>query len=440
MGGGAAMGEIATEVLIVCLLILVNGLFSMSEMAIVSARKTRLQQQAEAGAKGARAALELSEEPTRFLSTVQVGITLIGILSGAFGGATIADNLAAWLAGIPALAAYSQALSVGLVVLLITYFSLVVGELVPKRVALNNAEGIAARVARPMHGVARLFTPVVALLSASTDLAVRLLRLQPSSEPDITEEEIKLMIYEGARTGIFEEEEHEIMERVFRLDDRKVSTLMTYRTELVWLDVDDPLEENLQKMVAGRYTDYPLCKDDPDDVLGVVRMQDIFAQAVLGRPVDLPAMVRPALFIPESTTALDLLERLRSKKDNIAFIVDEFGGLVGMVTLDDILEAIVGEMPAPDEVVEAPRVVRREDGSLLIDGVLSVEELKDLLDLDALPEEDESGYETLGGMIMTGLGRIPSTGDVLVWKELRFEVVDMDGYRVDKVLVGPLSG
>jgi len=429
------MGVIATEILIVLLLILVNGLFSMSEMAIVSARKTRLQQQAEEGARGAQAALELSEEPTRFLSTVQVGITLIGILSGAFGGATIADKLAARLEGIAWLAAYSQALSVGLVVLAITYLSLVVGELVPKRVALNNAESIARRVARPMQSVAHLFTPVVSLLSASTDLAVRLLHLRPSSEPDITEEEIKLMIYEGARTGIFEESEQEIMARVFRLDDRKVGTLMTYRTEMVWLDLDDPLEENLQKMVGGRYTDYLLCQGTPDNVLGVVRMQDIFTQAVLGQPVDLQAAVRPALFIPESTTALDLLERLRSKKDNIGFIVDEYGGLVGLVTLDDILEAIVGEMPAPDEGLADPRVVRREDGSLLIDGVLSVEELKDLLNLDELPEEDESGYETLGGMIMTGLGRIPAAGDVLVWQNLRFEVMDMDGYRVDKVLV-----
>ncbi len=429
------MGVIATEILIVLLLILVNGLFSMSEMAIVSARKTRLQQQAEEGARGAQAALELSEEPTRFLSTVQVGITLIGILSGAFGGATIADKLAARLEGIAWLAAYSQALSVGLVVLAITYLSLVVGELVPKRVALNNAEAIARRVARPMQSVAHLFTPVVSLLSASTDLAVRLLHLRPSSEPDITEEEIKLMIYEGARTGIFEESEQEIMARVFRLDDRKVGTLMTYRTEMVWLDLDDPLEENLQKMVGGRYTDYLLCQGTPDNVLGVVRMQDIFTQAVLGQPVDLQAAVRPALFIPESTTALDLLERLRSKKDNIGFIVDEYGGLVGLVTLDDILEAIVGEMPAPDEGLADPRVVRREDGSLLIDGVLSVEELKDLLNLDELPEEDESGYETLGGMIMTGLGRIPAAGDVLVWQNLRFEVMDMDGYRVDKVLV-----
>lgn len=429
------MSEIGTEILIVSFLILINGFFSLSEMAIVSARKMRLQQQAEDGKKGAQMALALSEEPTRFLSTVQAGITLIGIMNGALGGATIAEELAAGLSEVPWLAAYSEAIGVAVVVIFITYFSLVIGELVPKRIALNNAEDIAVRVAGPMNSIARLVTPLVSLLSASTELVVRLLGLKPSTEPKFTEDEIKIMIYEGSRTGIFEEAEHEIMEHVFRLDDRKVSTMMTYRTDVAWLDVDDPLSDNLQKMVSAMYSRYPLCKGSPDNVLGVVHMKDIFAQSIQGHELDLNKVVRPALFVPESITALDLLDQFQHKKEHIAFIVDEFGGLVGIVTMNDIMEAIVGEIPTLDDEIEEPRIVQREDGSYLVDGILSIEELKDLLDIYELPDEDEGGYETLGGMLMSGLGRIPQAGDVWQWEDLRFEVVDMDGYRVDKVLI-----
>jgi putative hemolysin len=429
------MSEIGTEILIVSLLILLNGFFSLSEMAIVSARKMRLQQQAEDGKKGAQVALALSEEPTRFFSTVQVGITLIGIMSGALGGATIAEELAAGLSEIPWLVPYSEAIGVAVVVIFITYFSLVIGELVPKRIALNNAEGIAMRVAVPMNGLARLVTPLVSLLSTSTELVVRLLRIKPSTEPEFTEDEIKIMIYEGARAGIFEETEHEIMEHVFRLGDRKVSTIMTYRTEVVWLDVDDPLSENLQKMASAMYSRYPLCKGSPDNVQGVVHMKDIFAQAIQGQELDLNTVVRRALFVPESATALELLDQFQHKKEHIAFIVDEYGGMVGLVTINDIMEAIVGDIPTLDDEAEEPKIVQREDGSYLVDGMLSIEELKDLLRIYVLLDEDDAGYETLGGLLMSGLGRIPETGDVWQWEDVRFEVVDMDGYRVDKVLI-----
>jgi putative hemolysin len=428
------MNEITTEILIILLLILANGIFALSEMAIVSARKTRLQQRAEDGEKGAKAALALSEEPTRFLSTIQVGITTIGILSGAVGGATIAEEIAAALEKITWLAPYSEAIGVGIVVLAITYFSLIIGELVPKRLALNNAERIAAKMAAPMSFLARLATPIVALLSISTETVLRLLGNKPSDEPAVTEEEVKLMIYEGAQVGVFEESEQEIVERVFRLGDRRASSLMTYRTELVFLDIEDPLDANLDKIAASGHSRFPLCKGAPDEIIGIVHAKDLFAQERRGQAVDLQAAARPAVFIPERMPALELLEHLREKKSHLALIIDEFGGVMGIVTINDVLEAIVGDIPTLEDKAEEPDIVQREDGSYLLDGMLSTEELKDLLMLDNLPDEDVSGYETLGGMLMAEIKRIPVTGDVVCWEDWRFEVVDMDGYRVDKVL------
>lgn len=429
------MNQITTEILIVCLLILANSILSMSEMAIVSARKTRLQQRAKRGEKGAQTALRLTEEPTRFLSTVQVGITLIGILSGAFGGATIAEQISAALDNIIFLRPYSEAIGVGVVVIVITYFSLVIGELVPKRIALNNAERIAVRVAGLMKRLSRLMSPVVSLLSISTEAVLRLLGIKPSSDPTITEEEIKMMIYEGARSGVFEEAEQEMVEHVFRLGNRRISTLMTYRTGILWLDIEDPLEDNLRKIVEARYSRYPLCQGNLDEVLGIVQVKDIFAQYQHGQPIDLSAAIRPALFVPEATSALELLEHFRIKKEHLTLVIDEFGGVVGLVTMNDVLEAIVGDIPTIEDLQEEPAIVQREDGSLLLDGTLSIDEVKDFLSIDELPGENEAAYETLGGMLMTELGRIPDVGDQLFWRGILFEIVDMDGYRVDKVLV-----
>lgn len=429
------MNQITTEILIVCLLILANSILSMSEMAIVSARKTRLQQRAKRGEKGAQTALRLTEEPTRFLSTIQVGITLIGILSGAFGGATIAEQISAGLDNIIFLRPYSEAIGVGVVVIVITYFSLVIGELVPKRIALNNAERIAVRVAGLMKRLSRLMSPVVSLLSISTEAVLRLLGIKPSSDPTITEEEIKMMIYEGARSGVFEEAEQEMVEHVFRLGNRRISTLMTYRTGILWLDIEDPLEDNLRKIVEARYSRYPLCQGNLDEVLGIVQVKDIFAQYQHGQPIDLSAAIRPALFVPEATSALELLEHFRIKKEHLTLVIDEFGGVVGLVTMNDVLEAIVGDIPTIEDLQEEPAIVQREDGSLLLDGTLSIDEVKDFLSIDELPGENEAAYETLGGMLMTELGRIPDVGDQLFWRGILFEIVDMDGYRVDKVLV-----
>lgn len=428
------MNQVTTEIIIIFLLILANGIFSLSEMSIVSARKIRLQQQAQAGDKGAQTALALAQEPNRFLSTVQIGITLIGILTGVFGGATLAEQISNALVGVAWLAPYSEALAVAVVVLAITFLSLVLGELVPKRLALNNAERLATMLAPLMSALSRLARPAVQLLSFSTDVVLRILRVKPSSEPSVTEQEVRQMIYEGTRTGVFEAVEQEIVERVFRLGDRKVSTMMTYRTDVVWVNIEDPVDETLDKIAISAHSRYPVRQGHMDTVMGIIQVKDLYALIRAGETPDLRTLLKPAMFIPESMTALEVLEKFRQQKEHLAVVVDEFGGVMGLVALGDVLQAIVGDIPTVEEEVE-PQIVRREDGSLLLDGMLSIDELRDILHLDKLPEEEEGIYETLGGMLMAQLGRIPSTGDRFTWGDLSFEVMDMDGYRVDKVLV-----
>jgi putative hemolysin len=431
------MNTLTTEILILVLLILTNGLFSLAEMAVVSSRKVRLQQRAEDGNKGAKTALALATHPTRFLSTVQIGITLIGILSGALGGATIAETLATHFAQFPALQPYSEALGVGIVVTVITYFSLVIGELVPKRVALNNAEKIAAAVAPFMQFVSTVTKPFVSLLSASTDFIVRLLGIKPGGEPTITEEEVKILIEQGTQSGLFENVEQEIVERVFRLSDRTVNSLMTHRSEIVWLDVEDPIEENINKILASGHSNFVVCKGEVDNVIGVLRAKDLLREYAEGRSVSIPASLQMPPFVPEGMKALEVVEQLRGNKSPVALIVDEYGAIDGMVTLTDVLEAIVGDIPALDADGE-PEATQREDGSWLLDGMMSIDELQMLLDLNELPDDSDE-YDTLGGLFMAQMGRIPAVGDKFEWNDIRFEVVDMDGYRVDKVLVAPIK-
>lgn len=428
------MGVIIRDILFVGALILANALLALSEMAVVSARKVRLQQRAEEGDDGARAALELANAPNRFLSTIQIGITLVGILAGAFGGATLAAKLAEPLGRIPFLAGYSQALSLGLVVLVITYLSLVLGELVPKRLALSNPERIAAAVSPVMRALSRVVSPAVRLLSLSTDGVLRLLRVRQLDDLPVTEEEVRLLIEQGTRVGVFEPSEQEMVGRVFRLDVRPVSALMTPRTEVVWLDLADPTEK-LQAVILGSdYSVFPVARDTPDAIVGVVQAKDLLAQCLQGEPPDIEAVLQPAQFVPESMSLLAVLERLRDSHSQIALVIDEFGGFQGLVTLNDMLEAIVGDLPQLDDRGE-PDVIEREDGSLLIDGQVSIDDLKALLRVKELPEESSGSYQTIGGLMMTTLGRIPSSGDHFEWGGLRFEVVDMDGFRVDKVLV-----
>lgn len=426
-----------SEILVILLLMIANGLFSMSEMAIVSARRARLQELVDQGNTNARVALELANSPNRFLSTVQIGITLIGILTGAFGGATLANTLAPYIELVPVLKPYSQSIAFGLVVLLITYLSLIIGELVPKRLALNTPERIATAVAVPMRGIARLTGPIVHLLSLSTEAVLKLLRADAASgEPLVTEEEIKVLVRQGAEAGMFEAAEQDMVERVFRLGDQQVSALATPRLDIVWLDLNDSAETNRRKMIESRHSRFPVCQETLDNVLGVVYVTDVLTRSLAGEPIDLATILRQPLFLPESTHALKVLERFKQSGTHVALVVDEYGVIQGMVTLNDVMEVIIGDVPFADNPQEE-MVIQREDGSWLLDGMLSVEEIKELLDLEELPGEERGNYQTLGGFVITQLGQIPKSSDHFIWDGFRFEVMDMDGNRVDKVLVIP---
>lgn len=430
------MSPITVEILIILALILANGIFSMSEMAIVSARKARLQQLANQGSLNAQAALELAEAPNHFLSIVQVGITLINILNGVFGGATIAQRLEKYVELVPFLSDYSQTIAFGVVVLVITYLSLIVGELVPKRLALNNPEKIAAFIAIPMRALASLASPIVYMLSISTETVLQILGIRPSEEPQVTEEEIKILIEQGTEAGTFEAAEQDMVERVFRLGDRPVTFFMTPRPDIVWLDLDDSPEENRQKMSASNYSRYPVCQEGLDNVLGVIPVTDLLSRSLRNEPFDLTIGLRQPVFVPESTRGLKVLELFKQTVTHIALVVDEYGVIQGLVTLNDIMSEIVGDVPAqPGQ--EEPQAVQREDGSWLVDGMLPVEEFFELFDVEELEMEARGNYQTLGGLVITNLGRIPTAADHFEWQGMRIEVMDMDGNRVDKVLVVP---
>jgi putative hemolysin len=432
------MDSLSTQIFIIAALIIANGLFAMAEIAIVSARKARLQQRAEEGDEGARIALELANSPSRFLPTVQIGITLIGIFAGAFGGATIADKLAPELNRISWIAPHGGAVSLFIVVLAITFLSLIIGELVPKQIALQHAERISAAFAPAIRSLAWVASPLVHLLSLSTHLVLRLFGIKPSAETSVTEEEIKLMIEQGTQEGVFEPTEQEMVERVFRLGDRTVNALMTPRPDVIWLDLNDPPEEIQSKITSNSHTHYPVAEDQIDTIIGMVNSKDLLSQNLSCRPIDLRSVLQPALFIPESMSALDLLERFKKKRTHVALVIDEHGGFQGLITTSDVLEAIVGDIPTPGESEEAD-VIHREDGSWLVDGKVLADELKELLQKDELPFEDENLYQTLGGLVMAFLDRIPRSGNHFDWDGYRFEVVDMDGHRVDKVLIKPLA-
>jgi len=432
------MDSLSTQIIIIVALIVANGLFSMAEIAIIYARKARLQQRADEGDPRSRIALELANSPSQFLSTVQIGITLVGILAGAYGGATIADKLAPELNRIAWIAPRGGAVSLFVVVLAITFLTLIIGELVPKQIGLQHAERIAAAFAPAMRSLAWVASPLVQLLSLSTQLVLRLCGIKPSTETSVTEEEIKLMIEQGTQEGVFEPTEQEMVERVFRLNDRTVNALMTPRPDVVWLDLQDPPEETQRKITSNSHTHYPVAEDQIDNIIGMVNSKDLLSQNLCCQPIDLRSVLRPALFIPETMSALDVLERFKKKRTHVALVIDEHGGFQGLVTTSDVLEAIVGDIPTPGETEEAD-VIRREDGSWLVDGKVLADELKEFLQRDELPFEDENLYQTLGGLMMAFLDRIPRSGDHFDWGGFRFEVVDMDGHRVDKVLIKPLA-
>lgn len=427
-----------SDVFIILLLLLTNGVFAMSEMAIVSARKARLQQLAEEGSRNARTALTLAENPNKLLSTIQVGITSIGVLSGAFGGATLAEKIALRFHNVPALAPYSEAIGVAVVVTIITYLSLIVGELVPKRLALNNAERIAVRTAPLMKFLSKLAAPLVKLLSLSTDFILWVLRVKPSTEPLITQEEIEILIEQGAQSGVFEETEQNILESVLRLDEQWVGAMMTARPQIIWLDLADDLDTIREKIALSPHSRFPVSKDELDNIFGIVYVKDILTQSFANTPLDLKSLVRLPLFVPESMSTLKLLELFKRTGTHIAMVVDEYGVIQGMTTDTDILESIVGDLPAIDEP-EEPESIQREDGSWLMDGILPIERIKKLLNLERLPDEELNAYQTLGGFIVYHIGSIPVAGESCECEDWRFEVMDMDGRRVDKVLVMPLA-
>jgi len=430
----------ATDIAIIVLLILVNGFFSMAEFALVSARMARLQKRAAGGDAGAATALELAADPTQFLSTIQIGITLVGILAGAFGGATLAGPLAEEFAGFPLIAPYSGPLAVVTVVAAITYLTLVVGELVPKRVAMTHADRIASLVSRPIRLLSLVAAPLVRLLSASTEGVLMLLGVRKPSGPEVTEEDVRVLIGQATREGVFLEAEQDMVESVFRLADRRVSVLMTPRPDIVAVDVDDPAEENWQKMMDSRHVYFPVYRDHLDNLLGVVSVRSLWARMIAGEPPDIMKAIEPAFFVPESVPALSVLDEFKASGARIALVTDEYGSIQGLVTIHDIMESIVGGIPSPEHPPEGP-AIRRPDGSWLIDGMLPVDEFHDLLDVAAtLPGEGRGYYQTLGGFVMMYLERTPEAGDRFVWNGFRFEVLDMDGHRVDKVLVTPVEG
>ncbi|MGH2355838.1 MAG: hemolysin family protein [Chloroflexota bacterium] len=432
------MSAIAVELLLIVVLIVVNGVLAMSELAVVSARKARLQQRAEEGNAGARVALELADHPSRFLSTIQIGITLVGILTGAFGGATVAAQIDARLEEVPALAPYSEAIGLVVVVIAITYVSLIMGELVPKRLALHNPEGIAVLIARPMARLSKVAGPVVSLLTISTEAVLRVLGVRASQEAPVSEEEIKVMIAQGTEAGVFHRAEQDLVDRVLSLDDRTVGKLMTPRLKVVWLDLDDPPEVNWRKIATSPHGHFPIGRGDLDNVVGMVSVRDLWAQTMAGQAPDLEQVAQTPLYVPESLRALRVLDVFRQSETpmEVAIVIGEHGGTEGLITLTDLLEAIVGDLP-PASQADAVQAVQRDDGSWLVDGALPVEELQDLLGVKELPDTDRRLYHTVGGFLMVHLRRVPQAGDRFDWDGVRFEVVDMDGRRVDKVLVTP---
>lgn len=420
------------DIAILVLLILMNGMFAMAEIALLTARRNRLQAFARRGDKAAAAALELSNTPTRFLSTVQVGITSIGILNGIVGEATLAKPLAGILQRLGIGAETSALGATAMVVIGLTYLTIVIGELVPKRLAQLHPEGIARFLARPIGTLASLTRPFVWLLSASTERILRLLGAAGSGSTALTKEDIQAMLREGSRTGLIEQEEHAMVRNVFQLDERQIASLMTPRSEIVYLDLAEPLDKGMAELVDSNHSRFLVCRDGLDDVLGIITAKRLLRLHIAGSMDSIQEHLQPVIYVPESLTGLSLLQQFRESGVQIVIVVDEYGEILGLITLQDVLEALAGEFrPRDPEDVWA---VMREDGSWLLDGLIPVPELKDRLSLRHVPGEDTARYNTLAGMLMWLIGKVPRTGDIAQWEQWRFEVVDIDGHRIDKVL------
>ncbi len=423
--------NIGLQILIIIAVILINAVFVLSEMSVASSRKARLQQRVNEGDRGANTALRLLENPNLFLATVQIGITLVSVLVGAVGGVTLSEPLSQLFTRVPILAPFAESLALGIVVVAITFVSIILGELVPKRIALHNPERIASVLAGPMIIVSRILTPFVWLLGKITDFVLKTLGVKPGSEPPVTEEEIQLLIDQGTQAGVFEEAEHDMVEGVFSLGDQRVYSLMTPRTGVVYLDVSDSVEEIREKIANSEFSRFPVRQGTLDVILGIVKARDLLVRSLGNEPIKLKDLLKPAFFIPETMFASRALEIFKEKGTEILLVIDEFGGLQGLLTINDIIEEIVGQIE-----LEEPQATQRQDGSWLLDGMLEVDEFKEIFKLTGLPHEEE--YETLSGFVMVSLGRVPQTADHFEWHGLRFEIIDMDGRRVDKVLVTTL--
>ena len=422
------------ELLILFILILANGLFALAEIAVIAARPARLQERAYRGEHAALDVLKLQESPERFLSTIQVGITLIGTLTGALGGATFAEQLARRFQEIPFLARYAQALGLGIVVVLITYFSIVLGELAPKRLGLTYPESVAIRLSPLMLALSKAATPIVTLLSISSKAVITFLGIRQETEQPVTDEEIRLLMLQGAEAGVFAEMESEMVDGVLRLGDQRSRTVMTPRHEIVWLDLQAPLEENLAKVRESGYSRFPVCDSALDKVLGMVYAKDLLAHVLAGETIDLRTGLRQPLYVPETVPALGLLEQFRRSQVHVALVLDEYGGVEGIITFRDLLESLVGQIASAGETA-GPTAVQRADGSWLLDGDYAVGNLETLLGAIELPERDRIGYETVAGLVLALCDHIPQRGERVRWQGWEFEVVDMDGLRIDQVLL-----
>jgi putative hemolysin len=432
------MKQVAFEIAIIFALLIANGVFAMAEIAVVSAKKARLRRLADQGNGKARIALELAESPNRFLSTVQIGITLVGIFAGAFGGATLAAELAKPIGQISFLADHADKIAFGMVVAIITYFSLVLGELVPKRFGLSNPEGIAMKVARPMNWLAKFAGPVVSFLSASTEGLLRLLGFKPEKESVVSEDEVRVMMQEGVRAGAFNKVESQIVHSALELDQLPVREIMTPRPKVIWLNREDPHEQVWHKIVVSGHSHFPVYEGNRDHTVGVVSVKAIYANLAAGVGVNLKDLMTPPLIVPESQTVLQLVETFKQSGKHIALVTDEFGGIVGLVTLNDVMEAVVGEFPSQGERAK-PEARKRDDGSWLIDAMIDLEAVEQALPGFKFAGEDHSEYQTLAGFVVKTLGHVPKEGETFETQGYLFEVLDMDRHRVDKVLVLPVK-
>lgn len=425
------------DILILVALILLNGLFAMSEIALITSKRSKLQRAAEAGDAAAKAALKLAADPNQFLSTVQVGITSIGVLSGIVGEAALAKPLALWFQGLGVDVVYSNYLGTGVVVLLITYFSIVIGELVPKRLGQSNPEAIARLMARPIAFLAMATRPFVKLLSGSTRFVLRILRVKERNQPEVTQEEIQAVLEEGTEAGLIETHEHTMVKNVFRLDDRQIASLMVPRADIIYLDIQHSIEKNLETIELTDHARFPLVNGELNQVLGVLNARKLLSKIAKGEKYELTQGIEEALYVPETITGMELLANFRSSGQHMAFVVDEYGEVLGIVTLQDLIEAITGEFTPRDP--SKSWAVKRDDGTWLLDGHIPIPELKDCLELSVVPEEERGRYHTLSGMFMLLSGKLPIEGDKVTWEGWQFEIMDMDRKTIDKVLASKIT-